>query len=164
MEARRLGHHYLGPEHLLVGLLGEGDNLVARVLVANGLDLDTVRVDALDERAVDAHADAVAAQGGSIDIGMNVITHGDLQGTPFIEMDVEDYLRPVETAVRTTFLTSRAAGRHMVRQGSGVLLAFGGHGDPLRDYYLNGLQVASRPSSPCAASSPPSWTGMACGS
>jgi ATP-dependent Clp protease ATP-binding subunit ClpA len=42
-EARRLGHHYLGPEHLLVGLLVEGDNLAARVLVANGLDLDTVR-------------------------------------------------------------------------------------------------------------------------
>jgi ATP-dependent Clp protease ATP-binding subunit ClpA len=43
MEARRLGHQYLGPEHLLAGLLAEGDNLAARVLVANGLDLDTVR-------------------------------------------------------------------------------------------------------------------------
>jgi ATP-dependent Clp protease ATP-binding subunit ClpA len=43
MEARRLGHHYLGPEHLLVGLLVEGDNLAARVLLANGLDLETVR-------------------------------------------------------------------------------------------------------------------------
>ena len=40
---RRLGHHYLGPEHLLVGLLAEGDNLAARVLVANGLSLETVR-------------------------------------------------------------------------------------------------------------------------
>jgi len=43
MEARRLGHQYLGPEHLLVGLLAEGDNLAARVLAANGLDLATVR-------------------------------------------------------------------------------------------------------------------------
>ena len=43
MEARRLGHQYLGPEHLLAGLLAEGDNLAARVPVANGLDLDTVR-------------------------------------------------------------------------------------------------------------------------
>src|SRR5215218_6321957 len=43
MEARRLGHQYLGPEHLLVGLLAQGDNLAARVLVANGLDLATVR-------------------------------------------------------------------------------------------------------------------------
>ena len=73
---------------------------------------------------------------------MNVITHGDVQGTPLVEMALEDYLRPVDTAVRTTFLTSRAAGRHMVRQGSGVILAFGGSGDPPRDAYLGGLQVA----------------------
>jgi NAD(P)-dependent dehydrogenase (short-subunit alcohol dehydrogenase family) len=46
------------------------------------------------------------------------------------------------TAVRTTFLTSRAAARHMIRQGSGVILAFGGSGDPIRDYYIGGTQVA----------------------
>ncbi|HZD67945.1 MAG TPA: Clp protease N-terminal domain-containing protein [Actinomycetes bacterium] len=40
-EARRLQHHYLGPEHLLLGLLRHGDNLAARVLVAHGLDLET---------------------------------------------------------------------------------------------------------------------------
>jgi 3-oxoacyl-[acyl-carrier protein] reductase len=44
--------------------------------------------------------------------------------------------------VRTTFLTSRAAARHMIRQGSGVLLTFGGSGDPMRDYYIGGTQVA----------------------
>jgi ATP-dependent Clp protease ATP-binding subunit ClpA len=43
MEAWRLGHHYLGPEHLLLGILVHGDNLAARVLRANGLDRDTVR-------------------------------------------------------------------------------------------------------------------------
>jgi hypothetical protein len=44
-EARRLGHHYQGPEHLLLGLLQHGDNLAARVLVAHGLDLETVRAE-----------------------------------------------------------------------------------------------------------------------
>ena len=97
---------------------------------------------AAETAVVDAHADAVAAEGGSLDICMNVITHGDVQGTPMVEMSVEDYLRPVATAVRTTFLTSTAAGRHMMRQGSGVILAFGGSGEPPRDYYLGGLQVA----------------------
>jgi ATP-dependent Clp protease ATP-binding subunit ClpA len=43
VEARRLGHHYLGPEHLLLGMLVHGDNPAARVLRANGLDLETVR-------------------------------------------------------------------------------------------------------------------------
>jgi 3-oxoacyl-[acyl-carrier protein] reductase len=115
---------------------------VAGDIRAAGGTAGTAVVDALDGRAVDAHADAVAAEAGSLDICMNVISHGDVQGTPMIEMSVEDYLRPVETAVRTTFLTSSAAGRHMVRQGSGVILAFGGSGDPLRDYHLGGLQVA----------------------
>jgi ATP-dependent Clp protease ATP-binding subunit ClpA len=44
-EAERLQHHYLGSEHLLLGLLLEGDNLAARVLVAHGLDLEAVRAE-----------------------------------------------------------------------------------------------------------------------
>jgi NAD(P)-dependent dehydrogenase (short-subunit alcohol dehydrogenase family) len=33
-------------------------------------------------------------------------------------------------------------GARVTRQGSGVILAFGGSGDPMRGYYLGGLQVA----------------------
>jgi hypothetical protein len=44
-EANRLHHAYQGPEHLLLGLLRQGDNLAARVLVANGLDLETARTE-----------------------------------------------------------------------------------------------------------------------
>ena len=51
-------------------------------------------------------------------------------------MDPEAYARPVVTALRTTFLSSRTAARHMIRKGSGVILAFGGSGDPMRDYYI----------------------------
>ncbi len=109
---------------------------------AAGGTVDVAQVDALDQAAVDAHADAVAAEAGSIDISFNLISHGDVQGTPMAEMDVEDYLRPVETAVRTTFITAKAAARHMIRQGSGVLLIFGGSGPPLPGYSLGGLQTA----------------------
>jgi Clp amino terminal domain, pathogenicity island component len=42
-EARRLWHAYLGPEHLLLGLLVHDDNLAAHVLRAHGLDLEAVR-------------------------------------------------------------------------------------------------------------------------
>ena len=109
------------------------------------------QIDALDGRAVDEYADAVAEGAGSIDISFNLISYEDVQGTPLAEMPLEDFERPVVTAVRTQFLTSRAAARHMVRQGSGVILTFGGAGgrDPIRDYasggfqiYLGGFQVA----------------------
>lgn len=99
-------------------------------------------VDALDEAAVNAFSAAVVARSGSLDICLNVISHGDVQGIPLVEMALADFERPVLTAVRTMFLTSTAAAQQMIRQGSGVILVFGGDGDPLPDYYLGGLQVA----------------------
>ena len=113
---------------------------VAREIRAAGGLAETAQVDALDERAVDEHADAVAAKAGRIDISFNLISHGDVQGTPLAEMALEDFERPVITALRSMFLTSRAAARHMIRQGSGVIMVFGGYGDPMPD--LGGLQVA----------------------
>jgi ATP-dependent Clp protease ATP-binding subunit ClpA len=44
-EAARLGHRYLGPEHVLLGLVRAGDSRAARVLQAHGLDLEAVRVE-----------------------------------------------------------------------------------------------------------------------
>ena len=101
----------------------------------------TATLDALDEHAVDSHAADVIANAGSIDISLNVISHGELFGTPLAEMTLEDYERPIRTATRSTFLTARAAARHMIPQRSGVILTFGGYGQPLRDFYLGGFQV-----------------------
>ena len=118
--------------------------VAAEIRSAGGV-AETAEVDALEEQAVDEHADAVAAEAGGIDISFNLITHPYTHGIPLAEMAVEDFMAPVETAARTTFLTSRAAARHMIRQRSGVILAFGGPGDrsgPMRDYYLGGTQVA----------------------
>jgi excisionase family DNA binding protein len=42
-EARRLKHHYLGTEHLLLGMLGEREGVAARVLTRLGVDLDSAR-------------------------------------------------------------------------------------------------------------------------
>jgi 3-oxoacyl-[acyl-carrier protein] reductase len=115
---------------------------VADAIRSSGGVAETAQVDALDEKAIDEHADAVAAEAGGIDISFNLITHPHTHGTPMVEMAPEDFAAPVETAVRTMFLTSRAAARHMIKQGSGVILVFGGSGDPMRDYYLGGTQVA----------------------
>ena len=123
---------------------GTLDAVVADIRAAGG-DARSAVVDALDEGAVDRHADAVAAEAGSIDVSVNVITHPHAHGVPLAEMAVDDFMAPVETAARTTFITARAAARHMIPRGSGVILAFGGPGDrsgPLRDYYIGGTQVA----------------------
>ena len=85
-------------------------------------------VDAVDSVAVSDFVDSVAAQ-GSVDISLNVISDNDVQGTPIVDMSLADYLAPVVTNVSSKFLTSQAAARHMIRQRSGVIMAFGGSGD-----------------------------------
>ncbi len=42
-EARMLGHNYIGAEHLLLGLISEGQGLAARVLSVKGVTLDAAR-------------------------------------------------------------------------------------------------------------------------
>ncbi|WP_066374810.1 SDR family NAD(P)-dependent oxidoreductase [Herbidospora mongoliensis] len=89
--------------------------------LAKTIDAEFAVVDAFDEVAVDAHAAEVAARGG-IDISLNLVPRGDVQGTPLIDMSVDDLLRPVENGLRTTFITARAAARHMTRRKRGVIL------------------------------------------
>ncbi len=48
MEARGLNHHYVGTEHLLLGLLREQDGVAAQVLMNVGLKLDGVREEVLN--------------------------------------------------------------------------------------------------------------------
>lgn len=42
-EARQLGHNYIGTEHLLLGLIREGEGVAARVLENLGVDLSKIR-------------------------------------------------------------------------------------------------------------------------
>lgn len=95
--------------------------------LAMGLGLDRLL-------PVDAHARAVVAEAGSLDVSFNLIARGDVQGIPLAEMTTADFVRPITTGITTTFITARAAARHMVAQGSGVILALNSgsaHGSPM---------------------------------
>ena len=46
-EARQLGHNYIGTEHLLLGLIREGEGVAARVLENLGVDLNRVRTNVI---------------------------------------------------------------------------------------------------------------------
>jgi NAD(P)-dependent dehydrogenase (short-subunit alcohol dehydrogenase family) len=113
---------------------------IAQEVRSDGDMAEAAVVDALDEKAVDAYVDTVAKQTGHIDISVNVIGLGDVQ-QPLTEISVEDFLQPIMNAMRTQFLTTRAAARHMVKRGSGVILHFGG-GGPQTLPGLGGFKVA----------------------
>jgi 3-oxoacyl-[acyl-carrier protein] reductase len=96
---------------------------LADEIAAGGGYAETASVDALDERSVDEHIHRVVRRAGCVDISFNAIAHGDVHGTPLLDLPYEDFVRPVVTAVRSQFLTARAAARHMVEQGRGVIMA-----------------------------------------
>jgi NAD(P)-dependent dehydrogenase (short-subunit alcohol dehydrogenase family) len=112
-----------GAKLFLAGRTRESLEAVAKDIRAAGGSTEVADLDALDEQAVDEHAQAVASQEGSIDISFNLISRGDIQGTPLVEMTVEDFTRPITTGITAHFITARAAARHMIEQGSGVILA-----------------------------------------
>jgi NAD(P)-dependent dehydrogenase (short-subunit alcohol dehydrogenase family) len=113
---------------------------VADGIRAAGGAAETALVDALDQRAVDEYANAVAERAGGLDISVNVIGYRDVQ-QPLTEISVADFLQPITNAMRSHFLTTRAAVRHMIPRRSGVILAFGG-GGPQTLPGLGGFKVA----------------------
>jgi 3-oxoacyl-[acyl-carrier protein] reductase len=113
---------------------------VADDIRSNGGAAETAVVDALDEAGVDGFVDRVAEQAGAVDISFNLISYGDVQ-QPLAEISVDDFLQPISRAMRSHFLTTRAAARHMVPRRSGAILAFGGNG-PQTLPGLGGFKVA----------------------
>jgi NAD(P)-dependent dehydrogenase (short-subunit alcohol dehydrogenase family) len=97
-------------------------DLVAREISGAGGDVETARVDALDEWAVERHADAVVEMAGRIDISLNAVGIAHVQGPPLEELSLEDFALPITAYTRTNFITAKAAAGHMARQGSGVIL------------------------------------------
>jgi 3-oxoacyl-[acyl-carrier protein] reductase len=124
----------------LVGRTRSTLDKVADDIRAAGGAAETAQVDAFDEERVDEHAKSVVADAGSLDISFNIISHPDHIGTPVTEMRYEDFEEPITRRLRTMWITTRAAAPHMTRQGSGVILTYGGYGDPVANY--GGFQVS----------------------
>lgn len=62
-EARQLGHNYIGTEHLLLGLIREGEGVAARVLENLGVDLAKVRTQVIRMLGETAEVSAGGGQG-----------------------------------------------------------------------------------------------------
>jgi NAD(P)-dependent dehydrogenase (short-subunit alcohol dehydrogenase family) len=129
-----------GARVFLAGRSGTKLEAIAHEIRSRGGVVDTAVVDALDQRAVDQFVDKVVERAGAIDISFNLISLGDVQ-RPLNEISVEDFLQPILTAMRSHFLTTRAAARHMIARRSGIILAFGG-GGPQTPPGLGGFKIA----------------------
>ena len=95
---------------------------VAADLAAAGARAEVAVVDALDEQAVAEHAADVVARAGSLDVSFNLISRGDVHGTPLLDISLADYMAPVSTGMTSHFLTAQTAARIMVEQDSGGVI------------------------------------------
>ncbi|KAK2974198.1 hypothetical protein RJ640_021489 [Escallonia rubra] len=97
-EARQLGHNYIGSEHLLLGLLREGEGVAARVLENLGADPNNIRTQANTTtcviRMVGESAEAVGAGVGGGSSGNKMPTLEEY-GTNLTKMAEEGKLDPV---------------------------------------------------------------------
>jgi ATP-dependent Clp protease ATP-binding subunit ClpC len=89
-EARQLGHNYIGTEHLLLGLIREGEGVAARVLENLGVDLSKVRTQVI--RMLGETAEVGAPTGGG---GRNKTPTLDEFGSNLTQMAGEGKLDPV---------------------------------------------------------------------
>ncbi len=110
-----------GARVFLVGRTRQSLEAVAADIRADGGAAEVAVLDALDEPAVDQHVGRVATA-GTVDISFNLITRGDVQQIPLVEMTTADLMRAVTTGLTSNFITARAAARHMIKQGSGAIL------------------------------------------
>jgi ATP-dependent Clp protease ATP-binding subunit ClpA len=81
-EALQLGHNYIGTEHILLGLLREGEGVAAQVLVKLGADLSRVRQQVIQLLSGYAGGQEIAEQAGA--------------RTRLVRMTVPDDLREAE--------------------------------------------------------------------
>src|SRR5262252_6042283 len=84
-----------GARVFLVGRQRASLDAVAEVIKAAGGAADVAVLDALDEQAVDEHVQSVVAEAGTVDISFNLITRGDVQQVPLIDITAPDLMRAV---------------------------------------------------------------------
>src|SRR5215510_2533406 len=114
-----------GAEVFLAGRTKSNLENVARQIEANGGRAHVQVIDALDDAAVNQYIDGIVKQTGRIDIVFNAV--GPLakdyaNGSSAVDLTTEQFMVPVNTVLKSQFITARAAARHMVKQHSGVIV------------------------------------------
>jgi 3-oxoacyl-[acyl-carrier protein] reductase len=96
--------------------------IVVKDILASGGKAEAAVVDALNEKAVKDYIDAITKKAGSVDISYNAIGVEAVQGIPLYEMKVEDFMDTLKIGMTSQLITSSAAAKHMIKNGSGVIL------------------------------------------
>jgi 3-oxoacyl-[acyl-carrier protein] reductase len=98
---------------------------VVEAIPRNGGTAAVAELNALDEDAVNSYLDQVVAETGRLDIVFNAVGPQPSEydnATSTMDLPVDKFMLPISTIVASQFITARSAARHMLREGSGVLI------------------------------------------
>jgi len=115
--AREGANVFLAGRHLL------SVKAVADEIVDSGGHAEAAVLDATNEGEVNTFVDSIVRKAGKLDLSYCAIDFQVVQNLPLVELNVEDFVRPVSIAMRSHFLTATAAGSIMKKQRSGVILS-----------------------------------------
>lgn len=114
-----------GTRTFVSGRTAESVELVAKAIADAGGRAQAAVVDALDEEAVGQYLDSVVAEAGCVDIAFNATGPRVAEyrnGAPAVDLPAELFIVPARTVLLSQYITARAAARHMVPRGSGVII------------------------------------------
>jgi len=94
---------------------------------ASGGSAEAAVVDALDESSIEQHLESVVASAGRIDVSFNAaaVPDAELVGSYLVDLELDRFLRAIDSYASTYFLTARHAARRMVPRASGVIMTVG---------------------------------------
>lgn len=95
---------------------------VAADITAAGGEAETAQVDVYDQRAVEQHADDIAARADGIDVAVNAVSVMHDQGTTLADLSLDEFMRPIDGSLRALFITTKAVAQHMGGERPGVIL------------------------------------------
>ena len=107
---------------------------VADEIFSAGGQAEATQVDALNEKDINSCLNNIIQRAGHLDISFNAIGVSVVQNIPLVDISADDFMNPISAMLRSQFLTSIAAGKIMMQQGTGVILSLsatpGGIGYP----------------------------------
>jgi NAD(P)-dependent dehydrogenase (short-subunit alcohol dehydrogenase family) len=134
-----------GAEVFLAGRTAANVELVAKEVTATGGQAHAEVIDATNEAAVEAYVQSVAEQSGRLDIEFNATgprIREYANGTPAVNLPADLFIVPVNTVLKSQYITARAAGRQMLKQSSGVILFLSGPPARARIPGVTGISAA----------------------
>jgi len=114
----------------------------------DGGTIETATLDTLDASQVEQHMKDVLEKAGKVDISFNTtgLPAKDVEHVPLLNLPPERFSLPISMYTRSHFVTAQIAARHMVKQGSGVIMMH--------------TATISRISTPFAGGRSPAWAAL----